>query len=58
MILAFALVMNEGNNAVVDLENAASDAERKEALAVIESAQHHSGRLRALVMHHCQQHGC
>ena len=58
MILAFALVLNEGNNATYDLETAANETERKEALSVIESAQYHSQRLRAAVLDHCQQHGC
>ncbi|SPF52448.1 hypothetical protein SBA4_5060007 [Candidatus Sulfopaludibacter sp. SbA4] len=58
IILAFALAMNEGNNARFDLEAAASETERKEALTLIESSQYHSHRLRALVLDHCQQHGC
>ena len=58
MILAFALVLNEGHNATYDLETAASETERKEALNVIESAQYHSQRLRAQVLDHCRQHGC
>ena len=58
MILAFALVLNEANNASFDLQTAANEVERKEALSVIESAKYHSHRLRALVLDHCQQHGC
>ena len=58
MILAFALAMNEGNNARFDLEAAASETEREQALNVIKSSQYHSDRLRALVLDHCQQHGC
>lgn len=58
IILAFALAVNERNNASFDLETATNETEREQALTVIESAQYHSHRLRALVLDHCQQHGC
>jgi hypothetical protein len=58
MILAFALAVNEGNNASFDLETATDETERRQALTLIESARYHSERLRALVLEHCLQHGC
>jgi hypothetical protein len=58
IILAFALAMNEGNSARSDLEFAANEAERSEALHMIESARAHILRLRVAVLEHCQEHGC
>jgi hypothetical protein len=58
IILAFALAMNEGNNASSDLAEARSDHERAEALHLLEASSRHTHRLRALVLDHCKQHGC
>ncbi len=58
IILAFALAMNEGNNASSDLEEAASDDQRAQALHMIESARMYTHCLRLAVLDHCRQHGC
>jgi hypothetical protein len=58
MILAFLLAINEGFHATSDLEQAASDAERKHFQQVVESARGYSHAIRAQVIVHCLQHGC
>jgi hypothetical protein len=58
IILAFALAINEGNNAASDLEEATSDAERSEALHLMDTSRKYTHRLRTAVLDHCKQHGC
>jgi hypothetical protein len=58
IILAFLLAVNEGNNASSDLEAATSDAERTQALRIIESARGYTHHLRTQVVIHCLAHGC
>ena len=58
IILAFALAANEGNIASEELEDAASDGEREDALRSAEAARSHCHALRAMFLNHCEQHGC
>ena len=58
IILAFLLAVTEGNNASSDLESATNEAERTQALKIIESAKGHSHHLRTQVVIHCLHHGC
>ena len=58
IILAFALAMNNTNNGYDSLELASDDDERSEALQTIETSQDHCFQLRALVLRHCEMHGC
>ena len=58
IILALALAVNNANNGYAILEWAADDVERRQALQTIETSQNHCHRLRALVMRHCESHGC
>jgi len=58
MILAFAIAMNEGNNASNELDEATTDQQRDEAITMMISAKMHTHRLRAAVLEHCLEHGC
>ena len=58
ILLALALAVNNANNGYAILEWAADDSERSQALQMIAVSQNHCQRLRALVMSHCQSHGC
>jgi hypothetical protein len=58
IILAFALAANERNIAVGDLEEAATDAERREAQTCVNKARDCCFELRDLILRHCSQHGC
>jgi hypothetical protein len=58
MILAFAIAMNEGNNASSELEEATTEEEREEATCMVLSAKMHGFRLRLAVLDHCREHGC
>jgi len=58
IILAFALAANERNIAVGDWEEAASDAARSQAREVVQTAESTCLKYRAMVVSHCQEHGC
>ncbi len=58
IILAFLLAINEGNNASSDLDAATNDAERAQALRMIQSARGYSRHLQSRVLIHCLDHGC
>lgn len=58
IILAFALAMNNTNNGYASLELALDDKERRQAMRTIETSQDHCYQLRALVIRHCESHGC
>ena len=58
IILAFALAANERNIAVGDWEVAVSQAERDQAREVVQTAETSCHKLRALVLSHCEVHGC
>ena len=58
IILAFALAANEGNIAAEDLELAASDTERQDAMKSVAAARIYCYDLRARFLTHCEHHGC
>ena len=58
IILAFALAVNEQNNASSSLEMAADDAERHRMLNSMEASKGYCHQLRDLLVAHCQRHGC
>jgi len=58
IILAFALAMNNTNNGYNSLETANSDNERRQALRAIELSRGHCYQLQALMLRHCESHGC
>jgi hypothetical protein len=58
IVVLLALAVNNSNNGYAMLEWAADDDERSQAMQTIADSQDHCRRLRALVMRHCQSHGC
>jgi hypothetical protein len=58
IILAFALAVNQQNNASSSLEEAANDAERHSMLSTMEESKGHCHELRDMLLLHCQKHGC
>jgi hypothetical protein len=58
IMLAFALAANERNIAVGDWESAAGENEREAARQIMQTAESSCHELRAMVLNHCQEHGC
>jgi hypothetical protein len=58
LILAFALALNEQNDAWSKLEGARSDNERTHAKHSIDTAKGNCHELRSALLVHCDQHGC
>jgi hypothetical protein len=58
IILAFALAANERNIAVGDWEDAHGEAARLQAHQVVQTAESSCLKYRAMVLSHCQEHGC
>lgn len=58
ILLAFALAVNQQNNASSSLETAVDDAERHSMLSSMEASKGHCHELRDMLLLHCRQHGC
>jgi hypothetical protein len=58
IILAFVLAANERNIAAGDWESAAGDPAREQAREILQIAERSCHELRAMVVSHCQEHGC
>ena len=58
LILAFAMALNEQNNAWANLEGARSESERSHAKSFVETAKGNCHELRSALLVHCDQHGC
>lgn len=58
IILAFALAVNQQNNANSTLEGVVDENERGQVLSSLEVTRGHCHELRDLLILHCQKHGC
>ena len=58
IILAFALAVNDQNNASSNLEAAMNEAERGRMLTSMEASKGYCLQLRDLLLLHCEKHGC
>jgi len=58
LILAFALALNEQNDAWTRWESARNENERDSAKESIQMAKGNCHQLQAQLLGHCNQHGC
>jgi hypothetical protein len=58
IMLAFALAVNEQNNASSSLDMAADDAERHQMRSSMDASIGYCHQLRDLLLLHCEKHGC
>ena len=58
IILAFALAVNDQNNASSTLDEASDDAERGRLKDTMAASRDYCHELREMLLTHCQRHGC
>ena len=58
IVLALVLAVNAQNNASSSLEDPLDEVERDRALNSMKVSRDHCHELRAMLLTHCEQHGC
>ena len=58
IILAFALAVNEQNNASSNLDGVVDDVERGRMQISVEAGRGYCHELRDMLLLHCEKHGC